>query len=430
MSYRIPERNLPRLEAAIAKLNRRAAKLGVPPVAISTTGREEEVWYTTNPELGRMPQERVERLGLQTEGLRRVVLAFLTVTVSGETPKLAGWTFLATLDHTAETGIILRTVPGETVPEAYRTAEAACDHCRLARRRHQTFVLRHDDGTHKRVGRQCLVDFLGGQTPENIAERAAWFGLIGDALRGAEEWDGADGFGWGEGRWPVEDVLAIASAAIAKHGWTSRKAAAERGGYATADRLVSIFTARVPLSDDDRVDVTAADVELAARTVEWAHGLGLRATLSDYEHNVHVLLTGTSLRVKDFGVAASAVAAYQREVGQAAQREHERATSAYFGEVGKRAEYTLTIVNRVDIPGDWGTTRLYIMVDPAGNRAKTFASRLLWKELPGGGTEGAELGDTWRVKATVKAHEEYKGVAYTNLSRVTLLERLPQEDRG
>ncbi len=428
MSYRIPEGNLQMLEAAISKLNRRAAKLGVEPVTLSITGREEEVWYTdpTNPAAGRIPEERVKRLSL--EGLRRVVLAFLTVTVSGETPKLAGWTFLATLDHTAETGVILRTVPGETVPESYRTAPATCDHCHLTRRRHQTFILRHDDGRHTQVGRQCLTDFLGGQTPENLAERATWLGLIGDALRGAEEW--SDGFGGGESRWLVEDVLASASASITKHGWVSRKAAAERGSYATADRLASIFTARSLLREDERIDVTAADVELAARTVEWAHGLSLRATLSDYEHNVHVLLTGTSLRVKDFGVAASAVAAYQREVGQAAQREHERATSAYFGEVGKRAEYTLTIVNRVDIPGDWGTTRLYIMVDPAGNRAKTFASRLLWKELPGGGTEGAELGDTWRVKATVKAHEEYKGVAYTNLSRVTLLERLPQEDRG
>lgn len=81
----------------------------------------------------------------------------------------------------------------------------------------------------------------------------------------------------------------------------------------------------------------------------------------------------------------------------------------YFGEIGTRYEMTLTVKNIIPIQSDYGTSLLLKMVDEAGHRFTSFYS---------GNALDPKAGDTLRVKATVKNHEEYRGTSSTIINRI------------
>jgi hypothetical protein len=99
-----------------------------------------------------------------------------TATLTGETPKLpGGWTLVGVIEL-LEGNVLLRNVPGETMPVLYRDAARAtlCEHCNTKRNRTATFVVRDEAGAHKQVGRQCLADFLGHVDPHALS---CWRGI-------------------------------------------------------------------------------------------------------------------------------------------------------------------------------------------------------------------------------------------------------------
>src|SRR3972149_3916096 len=89
--------------------------------------------------------------------------------------------------------MILRNVPGETLPESWRRADQKCDHCGLIRKRNETFVVRHEDGTLKQIGRQCIADFLGHKGPEGMLAAAEYLFSADGAACGAEDDDSLGG---------------------------------------------------------------------------------------------------------------------------------------------------------------------------------------------------------------------------------------------
>lgn len=84
---------------------------------------------------------------------------------------------------------------------------------------------------------------------------------------------------------------------------------------------------------------------------------------------------------------------------------NDRATSHHIGTVGERMELTLTCEKVFEFDSQFGMTFINICRDPSGNV-------VVYK-----GSNGFERGETLRVKATIKAHDERDGVAQTLISR-------------
>jgi hypothetical protein len=74
--------------------------------------------------------------------------------------------------------------------------------------------------------------------------------------------------------------------------------------------------------------------------------------------------------------------------------------------VGQREEFTLTINKLMELDGMYGMTYIHIMTDANGNA-------FVYK----GSKELGEQGATVTVKATVKEHGAYNGVAQTIINR-------------
>ena len=402
-TFDIPEPRFAELEKRVERLARRAAKLGQAAVAVEVVGEK------TVPVLDDYdrPTGRVR--------------VFKVVQVIGSAPTVAGFTFVARVEHTTA-GNIISKAPGckdIIVPNHIRDGKPTCDHCKTRRARKDTFVLMGEDGILTRVGRNCLADFLRG---EDAAEALRLWTLIHDVRRFASMSD-EEGFGGGGSGFLLSVLYYVACAfrAVAVKGWVSRGQVWDEGtGTATAN-TASFAAGRAPQRASERqeweeLQPTEVDAKDAKAAIEWAKSLEGK---SDYEHNLKVATTLEYVEPKNMGLVASVTIAFrrfqEREVARARAAERAaKSPSTHFGVVDVRYVRKLTVVKTLDRDNEWGLTVLYTMEDETGNVFKWWASggcRFEGRPL----AAGAELFFTF----TVKRHGDYQGLQETTIFRTT-----------
>lgn len=280
--YDIPEANFAKFEKEMAKLSRRSERLiGLPirPIVFS---------YKMVPQGN----------GVST----RVMEVYLTA----ETPVLEGWTFVARIDHTNETGNIIRTVPNLSceLPDSFRTSAPDCDHCKVRRQRRDTFVVWNaETGAFQQVGTTCLTDFFG-HDPYKIAKLAEMLGYANDVASAARE--PMEQAALQERRWiNLEEYLAHTASVVQQYGWVSMKTFRENGTPATRTRSFNSMATR-------QEDLTAADYALADRALEWARSLSDKPTMTDFEHNVSVVANSPYMEERSMGIAAAIVGIFHQ----------------------------------------------------------------------------------------------------------------------
>lgn len=400
--FKIPAGNLPALQARLAVLTKRASKIAKKGNLADSTS------------IGLVVGERiVERA--ENEIHPRV---YFLCTVSGSTPKLAGWSFIATLQH-EEGGTILRSVPTASFPEGtltpYRFAGPACEHCKYNRKRNDTFVVRHDNGSVKQVGRNCLADFTGVKSPEALAAMAELLAAAGEAAEASE----SGGGGGGEITEDIGAYLAYVAASIRHDGWLSRTKARDEGGQATADIAWNVMhPARGEherrQSRGEWIAPSERDIESAKTALAWSDIHLTEAdpnTLGDYEHNLRVAVVGGIVTHRLAGIAASLISYYERAQGKilrakAAESIKDAANKAgYVGAVGKRCSFKASLVAVFDFTSNYGVVHVHKFLTPEG-------SVLVWKT----GSDKLDLG-SYDIAGSVKEHSEYKGELQTVLTR-------------
>lgn len=132
---------------------------------------------------------------------------------------------------------------------------------------------------------------------------------------------------------------------------------------------------------------------------------------SEYVRNLKIIAGSEMVTPRNVGLLASAPQAWARAQERSLIRERERAeiVDEYLGEVKQRMVLTVRVRAIDFLPGTYGVTTLYTMVDEAGHLLKWFASRQALGEEPSD--------EPITIKATVKGHEEFRGRKETLLTR-------------
>lgn len=394
------------VEAALLQLQKRAVKRGLSPLLWSW-GKA----YITSHE---------ERDGSKTK-IARIPLTF----EGSASCRFEGWTFVAALEHLDGENIV-RALPGKTLPPEYRTRGPQCDHCKLARRRADTYVVRHEDGRLVQVGSTCIADFLGSSDATKIAAYATMLA----SARGLAEGGESEGFGGGgSGDVALSQYLPIVAWCVRVQGWTSRTVARERGSSATADIALHFMSCRekstCKICREANCKPTDVDIALAEASEVWAESLSdgeVNAQAgSDYLHNLRAVARTGVVGFRSAGIAASMVTAYERAQGVARKRAERaaRPASVHVGTVGKRETFSnlaLDFVTGYDT--QYGYTTVLKFITDAG-------AVLTWKASNTDIVRG-DVGKRYDVKGTVKKHDEYKGQKQTLLSRCTVTEVKPE----
>jgi len=356
---------------------------------------------------------------------------YLYVVVSGQKPTLAGWDFVATIDHTEAdadgVGNIIKAVPGAgEMPTTYRKSLPVCEHCGHARRRNETFIIRltSDPSVTRQIGRNCLADFFPGLDPAEVASQLSWWTDAAEMLSEGGDGDEMCGGRRGEERFGIESLLGTTQAAIEACGWVSRSKARESFDLTpTADIVALCYTPERYLSEADKEVVKLVrehrDAErhdpMVAATLEWIRSQDPE-TADDYIYNLHVICKGETVRRDRLGLACSLMAAHRRFLqGERERVEQERNPSEFVGEIGKRDLFQGCELKFMSEPyqSDWGTTTRLMFVQGS-------SVLIWWASNP----DGFTVGENYDLVATPKAHDEYHNARKGTVTKQTTVSRV------
>lgn len=383
----------------LAKINKRAAKKGINGGSLSV-----EVIET------------VTATAIDESGFE-VTTVLHEVAIHGTAPKLNGWNFIATLDFDPAVGLVTRTVPGfEGKIDRSALKAQHCDHCNTDRYRKATYLLRHDDGRTTQVGSTCIKDFLGQAFSPS-------FVYASDSDELADELGFSFG-GRGDRDYDVDTILAVAWAAVTEYGFVKSDAGEYGYGVPTKHRITQVL-GDLPTHAGARAEVeeVRAKLQPLAEKAKGQAKLIRDFILSDsfsgsseYVVNLKTVAAAERVSAKHFGLLASAPQAWARSVERDLKRQAERAEikNEFFGEVKDKVELTVRVKAIRGIEGQYGTTALYTLVTDDGHLAKWFSSN--WGL-------GEEVNNhSFKIKATVKGHDEYNGTKSTVITRAKVLE--------
>ena len=208
--YDIPTFRLPIMESRLEKLNKKAFKLGCDEGVITVISEpfiRQVVWND-----------------------KKYDIEFVTVSVSGQAPKLEGWNFVGYIDTE---GLVY----GDHIEDSERERQGECDYCGQVRARKHTFVITHDDGNRKVVGSSCLKDFFGGQSPDSIAR---WLTVFKDFTDSFDRIDFADDYSSNVAH-DLPYILEGTRQMIRAFGWVSGGQAYQEMVTSTKDRVDTLL---------------------------------------------------------------------------------------------------------------------------------------------------------------------------------------------
>jgi hypothetical protein len=380
---KIPASNLPRLTQEIAVMNKRAAKLSLPPVKLEV--------------MSRVMEKKTSHLGFTYDE------EYAYVNLSGEEPRLNGWHYVGRIIGQQNGENLIYCLPGFTAPPEYRTAEIICEHCQVSRNRKEVMLLKHVSDKYCRVGRDCLRDFLG-VNPELMLMKAGIGTLLTSATR--EEWSTRPD----DQLVNTRRFMIVCAACIRCMGWVSRSKAGENE-QATADVAWELCT--LP-SDETRgmvrtfeILVKEDDISLAEAALEWGKKVDAD-NADDYYQNLAVACRQDMVNAKTMGLLASAVVVYKRE--KLAKESSGGKKSVAVGTIGEKRGFPNLLIEEIrKVANSFGLSTLVRFRDDDGNL-------LVWW----GNDSWVVQGSRVDITGTIKQHSTFAGDVQTTLGRVTL----------
>ena len=334
--------------------------------------------------------------------------------------KINGWKFIATIDHLSTGNIVKSAVSNITLPEKYRTTEhTICDHCHMKRYRKQTHIVYNENTKEfKQVGSSCLKVYTGLNVADVVAF-SDFFNVVSSYNGDSDNmWDFLDygGFFGRDKYLNVRSEICMAYDLVNIYGYEK-----QGSNTSTADRVAEMkdyfdgYLAKYQPKKYRKMKETfetkgvkfysAKSYKKADEIIKYV--LSQKVT-NDYMNNMHVLLKNESVERKYRNFIVSAVAVYNKGLERDKEYQQKHAndmTSKHIGNVGERLNIFVKSCNVVTSwETEYGTTYIYKFIDVDNNI-------YTWKTTKVFGDNVTSLG------GTVKAHNDYKGVKQTELTR-------------
>lgn len=309
-----------------------------------------------------------------------------------ELVKANGWTVIAHIEH-GEDGNIVTPIGMTEVDPAWYTAPARCDHCGTKRLRSATFMVEHEDGERRQVGKSCLKDYTG-ISPAVALMWAEVVGIFPSMEMTVDEWT--------ERRpavmYDVRTILAHAYDVTKAHGYVKSDAR-----NSTRDAVAELVKTNAEPTPDG--------MEVADKIIEWLATVG--ADEVGPERDCKSLAASGFAKHRHIGRLAYMPTAYKRAMERKAKLEARdaanksaRELSKHVGNIGDRVDFVAAAAEFVTSwDTAYGKTFLYKFTDGDGNVFVWFAS--------GAVDEHAGM----KVRGTVKKHDVRDGVKQTVITR-------------
>jgi hypothetical protein len=385
MQVKVSDCNLVRFNLFVAGLNKRANKIGVSPINVTSISSEVVEIETDSYDL------------------------IHTIEVSGDAPKVAGWTFVGQIEHDADVGNVVKSIFGSEIPKEFWESKGNCDHCNTNRVRNSTFILKNEAGAYKQVGGSCIKDFSGYANPSDLNWVFSIDSQINDELYNYDLEKLS--FGAGADIYKVDTVLARSIVYISKYGYISRATASETGSMSTADEIKSTFSKNQTEWTKSIIDSSflVADkvLEILTFVKSWNEE---KQNSSEFNRNLFNFVTRGVCRSKDFGYICCLPVVYKKHQESL---ESVNSLNEHVGSVGDVFQNQLTVkAIRIGEGFAYNTISVfYTFSDAEGRKYKWITSK----------THGLNEGDSVTIKGKIKGHSEWKDIKFTDLTRCKFL---------
>lgn len=376
-SFLIPTERVEELQARIAKLNRKAVKLGTPSISLIVTENTDEVTVSVGGSLAL-------RMGTKFTYERTEVL------LKGETPKLNGWEFLSVVLHRPAGNEFVTATPDVDLSD-YVFAPKGCDHCNINRPRNATFLVKHEDGTIKQVGSSCLEDYTGVKSPQSHATHMENIFTMFHEVR---SWGSSAGRT--SRKFFLQEWLAFVNMCVRDHGYVGRNKSYDTGQATTAEIAKRLIIQAI--DPNTATDLpTNADFVLAAEMIEWVRTEDAHERILAFSPDFGKQLLAACKSNSDDAVSEDtmAIIAPLAPIYARYLKDTAKPTSYHVGAVKGKVNLSVKIERIGQSHNDYGMVTIYNMRDISGNSLVWFSSRDL----------GMEQGDNVTVTGTVKAHD-------------------------
>lgn len=398
------------VEKKLTAMQRRAAKLGLPPITFYTSSPGDTDYYIMfDRETGETWSSPDPKSKTSSEFTGRVVRTVRFI-VSGDHPHFNGWRLVAKLSPTADCQYnIIKMVPGVTsvIPSHYLRSVGVCEHCHTVRRRKETFIVEKVDGddigTFKAVGRSCIQDFLGGASPEQIL---LWGTFVFSLDPQDEVDDVIGGLPHVRPTYCIRKFIATTRKVIDRDGFVSKSKAYDEQRLSTADIVEDCLSGcRIP--GNTRIELEDSDYAVADECIGWMASLPLDTRDSIWNQNLRTLSIQEYVTDSDSGIVCAAVNQHKNVVIRSSIPEVE---SEYVGEENQRITIKAKLVGIIPIESYYGNKYLHRFCTPEGNELVWFCS--------GRPMEMEAVGSSFEIVGTVTRHTSYRNKKQTTLSRV------------
>jgi len=394
VTYQIPLVNMPWFQGRVQELNKKAVKLGTDPITFEVL----RTWTKKTKDSEGRPYEKIMN----------------QVSISGIAPKLDGWSFLGTIQHT-DNGNILRAIKEVTIPVEYRNVKRACDHCNKDRNRKDTYLVVNESNEFKQLGKACLKDYTGHISPAFLAAMAEFI----DQLNQSDDKDYESN---GKFDLVVDSrtfLRFVCEAVVSNGAYVTRNQSQLAKAFASSDLAwMSIFPPRMGSSSFVPLTTTVAGESLFNKVVATLSELETRNNINSFEHNVLMAWKKETVSSREIGLLGAAVLIYEKDLLKKIDLKKDQ-ESGWVGTTGERSDFQVTITKKFTFDTAFGFMTMVMMKDSDGNI-------LMWKT--GTGTSHLSTGDVIKIKGTVKKHDTYQSVKQTILTRVVILEEKDEKE--
>lgn len=414
MMYSIPLNKLEKLEKIIARYQKKGANLtfniGEDVVEDGTLYVEDKINHGMKSFPIKVSCKRVEVDGVYI---------------------INGWQFVGTIEFT-ELGNIIRVADSSfegKIPARYLHTPKICEHCGKIRNRKDTYLIYNvDSGEFKQVGSTCLLDYTHGLDANECASIMACLDKVStlsdfDCSEDSFFGNGFDSTSFGLDR---KDVLPLVYAYVSQYGYERMF----EGKGTAQDVRICVLGDWNYLGEEMAKYYQNRFNSLKMPSEEEMNAINefAKAHLEDefgYMRNASIAWLKSCIEYRDFGLVASFVATYNKEMKKQELQKAKVADSnnEYVGNVGDRITIKVASLrclwsNSIEVA--WHTyaeTYFYEIKDEEGHTFTWKSSKCLERYYDEDMNKWVELAKPTEIVATVKEHSEYKGIKQTVLTR-------------
>ena len=372
-SFTIPAGAVEVAQAKLAKLSKKAAKLGLEAPTLKVV--REFI--------------KVDEVG-QNALYADIEVTYQMIVIAG------GWFFVASLETVDEVdGEPRNKVSGPHLSNEdharYATQKQVCEHCNHNRKRNLTYILKSADGETKQVGSTCLKSFLG-------IDPLSVIGSYGFANMIDELFEGFGHSSYCKPIWELADLGPVIVSILSHDGFISSNQSQYDGGLKTADSIIHFIAPSSDLRKNAGWQEWAEKIQPTEEHIKMFEAVRNRLSdriLDDYRNNptkldsfafkLGIILNRDAAEYNDLQILAAAV---NREASFIAKEKMEsnkpkKIDEFYPCQVGDKIQIEVAIEMVRHVESFYGSSLLVKMLDAEGHSFSSFYSGSCEEFVPG-----------------------------------------------